>query len=107
MELVVTRAAHRPGSDPVGVDPLHGLVPTSIIAVSESQSSQRLAIYLNSIHTLTNLYDGFGLLSTIGQRIRQAIEKVLLQGDVRTPDLGGTANTTQVGEAIATRIAAG
>jgi hypothetical protein len=71
---------------PVGVDPLHGLVPTTIIATSESQSSQRLAIYLNSIHTLTNLYDGFLLLSTIGQRIRQDLAtpvfKVLTEFDV-------------------------
>src|SRR6202790_1002391 len=56
---------------PVGVDPLHGLVPTTIIATSESQSSQRLAIYANSIHVLANLYDGMLMLSTIGQRVRQ------------------------------------
>ena len=40
----------------------------------------------NSIHTLTNLYDGFLLLSTIGQRIRQDLStpvfKVLTEFDV-------------------------
>ena len=35
-----------------------------------------------------------------------AIEEVIKSGP-RTPDLGGTANTTQVGEAIAARIAQG
>jgi hypothetical protein len=69
-----------------GVDPLHGLVPKMIIATSESQSSMRLAVYLNSIHTLTNLYDGFLLLSTIGQRIRQDLStpvfKVLTEFDI-------------------------
>ncbi|SFE31891.1 tartrate dehydrogenase/decarboxylase / D-malate dehydrogenase, partial [Paracidovorax konjaci] len=33
-----------------------------------------------------------------------AIEEVIRSGP-RTPDLGGTANTTQVGEAIAAAIA--
>ena len=37
----------------------------------------------------------------------RAVEAVTARGDVLTPDLGGTANTTQVGEAIAARIAAG
>ena len=36
----------------------------------------------------------------------QAIEQVLAHGP-RTPDLGGTATTTQMGEAIAARIEAG
>ncbi|MEF2253334.1 tartrate dehydrogenase, partial [Ralstonia solanacearum] len=35
-----------------------------------------------------------------------AIEAVIKEGP-RTPDLGGSANTTQVGEAIAARVAAG
>ncbi len=71
---------------PVGVDPLNGLVPKMIIATSESQSSQRLAIYANSIQVLTNLYDGMLMLSTIGQRIRQDLAipvfKVLTEFDV-------------------------
>jgi tartrate dehydrogenase/decarboxylase/D-malate dehydrogenase len=35
-----------------------------------------------------------------------AIEEAI-KSEPRTPDLGGTANTTQVGEAIAARIAQG
>ncbi len=36
--------------------------------------------------------------------LRRHIEEVIKSGP-RTPDLGGTANTTQVGEAIAARVA--
>jgi len=71
---------------PVGVDPLHGLVPRTIIATGESQSSMRLAVYANSIQPLANLYDGILMLSTIGQRIRQDLAvptfKVLTEFDV-------------------------
>jgi tartrate dehydrogenase/decarboxylase / D-malate dehydrogenase len=33
----------------------------------------------------------------------QAIEKVLVEGP-RTPDMGGTANTTEVGKAVAATL---
>ncbi|HCE91412.1 MAG TPA: hypothetical protein DEV74_02580 [Acidovorax sp.] len=36
--------------------------------------------------------------------LRRHIEEVIKSGP-RTPDLGGTASTTQVGEAIAARVA--
>lgn len=38
------------------------------------------------------------------QRIINAFESVLRDGDVRTPDMGGTSNCTQLGHAIADRI---
>ena len=37
-------------------------------------------------------------------RIRQAVEAVLLEGKVRTADLGGSATTTAFTDAIAARI---
>jgi Alpha/beta hydrolase domain len=55
---------------PSGIDPLHGLVPKTIIATGESQSAQRLSAYTNSIQPLANLYDGIVALSTLGNRIR-------------------------------------
>ena len=39
-------------------------------------------------------------------RVVAAIEEIIKSGP-RTPDLGGAASTTQVGEAIAARIAHG
>ena len=38
--------------------------------------------------------------------VEAALEAVLARPDVRTPDLGGTANTRQVGEAVAQEILA-
>ena len=71
---------------PTGVDPLHGLIPKTIIATGESQSAGRLANYANSIQVLANLYDGILGLSTLGNRIRQDLAvpffKVLTEFDV-------------------------
>jgi len=71
---------------PVGVDPLHGLVPTTIVATGESQSAMRLALYANSIQPLHNVYDGILALSTLGNRIRTDLDvpffKVLTESDI-------------------------
>jgi tartrate dehydrogenase/decarboxylase/D-malate dehydrogenase len=37
--------------------------------------------------------------------IEKAIEDVLAEGKVRTPDIGGKANTVELGKAIAERVA--
>jgi hypothetical protein len=52
------------------VDMLGGLKPVHVFAIGESQSAQRLSTYVNSIHPLANVYDGFMLLSSLNQRIR-------------------------------------
>lgn len=72
--------------NPVGVDVLHGLHPTHVIATGESQSASRLATYVNSIQPLANVYDGVLLLSSLGNRIREdlvvPVFKVLTEFDV-------------------------
>ena len=45
--------------DPGPVDPLGGLGPERLLAVGESQSAFRLSTYLNAIHPLEHVYDGF------------------------------------------------
>jgi len=55
---------------PGSVDMLHGLKPKVFIAAGESQSAGRLFTYVNSIHPLARVYDGFLLLSG-GGRIRE------------------------------------
>ncbi len=60
------QALRQPGS----VDMLHGLKPKAFVAIGESQSAARLALYVNSIHPLARVYDGFLLQSPIGRRIR-------------------------------------
>lgn len=71
---------------PVGVDPLGGLKPRVILATGESQSASRLATYINSINPLANEYDGFLLLSTLGNKFRSDLTvpvwKVLTELDV-------------------------
>ena len=50
------QAVRAPGD---GLDPLSGLRPERVIAVGESQSAFRLVTYINAIHPLVRLYDGF------------------------------------------------
>ncbi len=73
---------------PQGVDVLGGLKPKTFLAMGESQSAQRLSIFINSIMPLGNVYDGVLLLSTFGQAIRTdpavPISKVLFEWDVQT-----------------------
>ena len=73
---------------PVGVDVLGGLKPKTIIATGESQSAQRLSVYINSIMPLGNVYDGVYLLSNFGQAIRTdpvvPIFKTLFEWDTQT-----------------------
>jgi hypothetical protein len=42
-----------------GVRPLGGLRPRRLIAIGESQSAFRLTTYVNAIHPLAHVYDGF------------------------------------------------
>ena len=75
---------------PGGVDMLHGLKPKVLIANGESQSASRLATYVNSIHPLAKVYDGFLLLSAIGSPIRSdlisPVFKINMEHDVVTGD---------------------
>jgi len=44
---------------------------------------------------------------TTGSRIEKAIIDVLVEGKVRTYDLGGTSSTSQVAEAISEKLCKG
>lgn len=55
---------------PMGTDPLGGLKPKVIIGTGESQSAGRLSTYVNSIDPLAHAYDGYLLLSSLGNKIR-------------------------------------
>lgn len=56
--------------NPKNVDMLGGLKPRHVIAIGESQSANRLSTYVNSIHPLANVYEGFLLFSSLNQKIR-------------------------------------
>jgi hypothetical protein len=55
---------------PKGTDILGGLKPLQVLAIGESQSANRLSTYVNSIHPLAGVFDGFVLLSSLNQKIR-------------------------------------
>ena len=44
---------------PVGVDPLNGLRPRTLIAIGESQSAGRLMTYVNAIDPIVQIYEGY------------------------------------------------
>jgi hypothetical protein len=75
---------------PVGVDPLHGLKRQQVLAIGESQSASRLSTYINSVNPLTPEYDGFLLLSSLGNLIRPDLKapvfKVLTEFDVENSE---------------------
>ena len=54
----------RPGD----VDVLGGLVPEHVIAIGESQSAGRLVTYVNAVHPVADIYDGFLIHSRGGDR---------------------------------------
>jgi tartrate dehydrogenase/decarboxylase/D-malate dehydrogenase len=58
---------------------------------------------------IASIWPGQLLLDHLGEKeaastLMRAIEQVLAAGEVRTPDLGGTATTRQLGEAIRTHL---
>ena len=50
---------------PQGADPLGGVHVTKVIAIGESQAAGRLTIYINAVHPLARIYDGFLVHSRI------------------------------------------
>ena len=86
---------------PVGIDVLGGLRPKTFIATGESQSAQRLSVYVNSIMPLsTPVYDGVLLESTFGQSIRTdpavPVFKVLYEWDTQTGEAAIRAPDTKM-----------
>ncbi|HEY8527618.1 MAG TPA: alpha/beta hydrolase domain-containing protein [Acidimicrobiales bacterium] len=51
------QALRRPGE--VGVDVLDGLEARHVIAMGESQSAARMVTYVNAVHPVAGIYDGF------------------------------------------------
>jgi hypothetical protein len=75
---------------PMGIDPLGGMKAKRVIAIGESQSAFRLALYVNSIDPLAGEFDGFLTLSTLGNLIRTDLRvpmwKVLTEFDVASSE---------------------
>jgi Alpha/beta hydrolase domain len=58
----VAQAIRRPD----GVDPLEGLAVQQVIAAGQSQSAAWLVTYVNAVHSIADIYDGFMIHSRFG-----------------------------------------
>ena len=58
----VAQAIRRPD----GVDPLDGLAARQVIATGQSQSAVWLVTYVNAVHSIADIYDGFMIHSRVG-----------------------------------------
>lgn len=72
-------------------EPVHGSAPDI--------AGKGIANPLAAIWSVSQMFDFFGYESR-GKEIVQAIEKVMVEGKVLTPDSGGTAKTNEVGDRV-------
>ena len=76
-------------------EPIHGTAP--------KYADKNLVNPIAAIRAAMMMLDYLGEAAT-ARRIEKAITDVLLEGKVRTYDLGGTSSTTEMAEAIAARV---
>ncbi len=76
-------------------EPVHGSAPD----ITGKGIANPLAAVLSASLLLQHLG-----LEKSGQALRDAVAKVLAEGKVKTPDLGGTGTTTQMGDAVVAAI---
>lgn len=80
------------GKFPSMFEPVHGSAPDI--------AGRGLANPLAAVWSASQMLDSLGH-EDWGKRLLDAIEKMLVEGNVLTPDLGGTATTDEVGDAVA------
>ncbi|MEX3831409.1 tartrate dehydrogenase [Paraburkholderia sp. BR14263] len=80
-------------------EPVHGSAPD----IFGKQIANPIAMIWSGAMMLDVLGNGDAQYKAAHDAIMQAIEKVLVEGP-RTPDMGGTANTTALGEAVAAAL---
>ncbi len=72
-------------------EPVHGSAPDI--------AGKGIANPLAAILSLAMMFDHLGQTGA-ADRVRRAVQQLLLQPAPRTPDLGGSATTAEVGEAV-------
>jgi len=83
------------GEFPSMFEPIHGSAPDI--------AGQGISNPMASVWAISQMLDSFGR-EDLGKLVLDAIEAVLEDGVYMTPDLGGTASTSQVGDAIAAKL---
>ena len=76
-------------------EPIHGSAPDI--------AGQGISNPMASVWAVSQMLDFFGH-EDWGKKVLDAIEAVLEEGTVKTPDIGGTSSTSQVGDAIAAKL---
>lgn len=69
---------------PNGVDPLHGLAPSRILAIGESQSAFRMTTYVNALAPRDAMYDGYLIHSRGGSSASVSQEP---EADIPVPNV--------------------
>lgn len=77
-------------------EPIHGSAPDI--------AGKGMANPLASIWSVSQMLDFFGR-EDWGRKVLNAIESVMVEGRFLTPDMGGTASTQEVGDAVAVQLA--
>ena len=77
-------------------EPIHGSAPDI--------AGKGMANPLASIWSVSQMLDFFGR-EDWGRKVLNAIESVMVEGRFLTPDMGGTASTQEVGDAVAEQLA--
>ena len=83
------------GEFPSMFEPIHGSAPDI--------AGQGISNPMASIWAISQMLDSFGR-EDLGKLVLDAIESVLEDGEFMTPDLGGTASTSQVGDAVTAKL---
>jgi len=83
---IFTQAGVAVRGDGTGVDPLGALSVERLIAMGESQSAGRLTTYVNAVHPLAGVYDGF-LIYSRGAGAAPLGERVPDVDDPTIPDV--------------------
>ena len=83
------------GTFPSMFEPIHGSAPDI--------AGQGISNPMASVWAASQMLDFFGH-EDWGKKVLDAIEDVLVDGIAMTPDLGGTASTSQVGDAIVAKL---
>lgn len=76
-------------------EPIHGSAPDI--------AGQGISNPMASVWAVSQMLDFFGH-EDWGKKVLDAIEAVLEEGKVKTPDIGGASSTSQVGDAIAAKL---
>ena len=76
-------------------EPIHGSAPDI--------AGRGISNPMATVWSASQMLDFFGH-ETWGRRLVDILEELMVEGKILTPDMGGTASTSQVGDAVVARL---